>query len=265
MKKAIEIFIFCLVLTAASTENVFAQKAPSQNLADEQSVKKFADSFLKSFLNIKNLEKMPPHFFAKAFKSNFRDSNFYFSEEESKEVTAKETFEQNILQFHFQNLMVAIVADSYSGKKDNESEAKSEKPYLQNLPKRIVNLLKKSKIFKSILGETGAKNAIEDMDKLPITKQKQFIKSFKKEQLEIIEAMKKHLNKSPIQYSKQFQASRANFFKYFEAELCKDKKCLGQPENTPIFSVHELMMRLRIARINNELKIIQIYSVAMED
>jgi ubiquinone biosynthesis protein Coq4 len=78
MKGAIIILMFWLILAVANTDTVFAQKSPSQNLADEQSVKKFADSFLKSFLNIKNLEKMPPHFFRKIFQIKLPRKQFLF-------------------------------------------------------------------------------------------------------------------------------------------------------------------------------------------
>ena len=70
--------------------------------------------------------------------------------------------------------------------------------------------------------------------------------------------------KFPITFSKTFVENLVNQLEYYPADLCNGEKCMGLAENTPIFAVHQLLMCLRIAKINGQWKIVNIYSVAME-
>ncbi len=76
----------------------------------------------------------------------------------------------------------------------------------------------------------------------------------------VSDAMRAEIIQNKMKFPNSFEKTE-----YFPGKKCQGEKCFGLPENTVIFAIHKYMMCLRIARINNELKIVELFSTAEED
>ncbi len=255
-----------ILLSATFSQSIFAQTAKKQGKVltqdelDKREVTKFADSFVKSFIKVKDLSKMPPSFFDKRFSANFAKSNFNINDLESKAVNLSKLtpFEQNVLSANFFSLLsvLASIKDLRKVKDGNFKDI---------LPSDIISEFNKSRLLRSVIDENHKDDSLENEDNLSFELKQKIMSEYEKDIFRISLKMRRHLNKFAEKSSKNLTINRAKQFKYYPADLCKAEKCLGLPENTPIFSTHEFMLCLRIAKIKNRLKIIQIYFVAVED
>ena len=255
-----------ILLSATFSQSNYAQttkklvKVLTQDEADKREVTKFADSFVKNFIKAKDLSKMPRSFFDKRFMDNFAKSNFDINDVESKgeNFSLLSPFEQNVLSANFFGLLSAI-ASFQDLKKVKDGNFKNI------LPSNIVLEFKKSRLLRAVIDEDSEIDPLENEDNFS-DKQKQAIVSEYENDISRISAqMRKYLNKFAESSSKNLAVNLAKQFEYYPADICKGEGCLGLPEKTPIFSAHEFLMCLRIVKINGQLKIVQIYSVAMEN
>jgi hypothetical protein len=254
-----------ILLSATFSQSVYAQVAKkqakvfTQDEIDKRDVTKFAKSFVDSFLKIQDVRKMPELFFAKNFKTNFSKSNFDIYADEFKNFSSGKpsSFNRNALFANFFALMVAVA----SLKKINKDDGGN---FNKLLPPELMSEFRKVKWLKALIDEDSKDDPTEDEKNMSEESTRKMLVEIEKDTSKISTQMRIYLNKSLKQGTKYLAVNLKTQFEYFPAEICKDKKCLGLPENTPIFSAHELLMCLRIARINGRLKIIQIYSEAME-
>jgi hypothetical protein len=254
-----------ILLSATFSQTVSAQTAKqpkvlTQDELDKRKVEKFAKSFVDSFLKIKDIEKMPKQFFAENFKTNFSKSNFNINDIESKghNLSQLTPFKQNVLSANFWALVSAVASLK------DLSKVKEDK-FINTFPPSIVSEFKTSRLLRAFVDEDSKNDPLENEDNLPDELKQKIMREYENDLSRISIKMRKHLGKFAKTSSKNLTVNRAKQFKYYPADLCKAEKCLGLPENTPIFSIHEFMLCLRIAKIKNRLKIIQIYFVAMED
>jgi hypothetical protein len=255
-----------ILLSATFSQTIFAQTAKkqakvlTQGEMDKREVTKFANSFVKSFLKIQDIRKMPEHFFAENFKTNFGNSNFNINDVESKgdNLSKLTPFEQNVLSANFWALVSAVASLK------DLSKVKEDK-FINTFPPSIVSAFKTSRLLRAFVDEDSKNDSLENEDNLSDELKQKIMQEYENDLSRISIKMRNHLGKFAEISSKNFTVNRAKQFKYYPADLCKAEKCLGLPENTPIFSIHEFMLCLRIAKIKNRLKIIQIYFVAMED
>ena len=120
------------------------------------------------------------------------------------------------------------------------------------LPDMLIKQLEKTKWLNSIY---------KDESEEPETSEE--ISQFFEEITQFSNDLREYLKVNPINRNNlaNYQNELPNFYGY---EKCNGDKCMGLPEETEIFAIHQLMMCLRIAKIDGEWKIIQIFSVASE-
>lgn len=257
------------LISATFSQSVFAQLAKSppkvltQDELDKREVNKFTKSFVESFLQIQDVKKMPERFFAKTFKTNFSNSNFDIYADEFKKFSSDKisSYNRNALFANFFGLLTAVASLKKINKDDDNSNFK------KLLPPELVSKFRKVKWLKAIIDDdTSAytENDVENENDLSEESTRKMLVEIEKDTLKISMQMRKYLSKSLKQRSKYLDVNLQTQFEYYPADLCKGEDCFGLPENTPIFSAHQLLMCLRIARINGQFKIIQIYSEAME-
>ncbi len=268
--KIYTIITIFILLSATFSQTVFAQTAKkqakvlTQEESDKREVTKFAKSFVESFLKIQDVKKMPESFFAKNFKTNFSKSNFDIYADEFKKLSSDKTgsYNRNALFANFFGLLSALASmkDLTKVKDGNFKDI---------LPAEFVSKFRKVKWLKAIIDDdtsayTENENDVEAENDVSEESTRKMLVEIEKDTSKISMQMRMYLSKSLKQRSKYLAVNLEKQFEYYPAYLCKGENCFGMPENTPILGAHELLMCLRIARINGRLKIVQIYSEAME-
>jgi hypothetical protein len=256
-----------ILLSATLSQTVFAQntkkqvKVLTQDERDKSEVTKFAKSFVESFLKIQDIRRMPERFFAKNFNTNFSKSNFDIYDDDFKNFKSGKlsSYNRNALFANFFALLIAVASLKNVNKDDDNNK------FSKILPAKLLSEFRKIKWLKPIIDDDFKNYPAEDDKNLSEDSTRKMLVEIEKDISNISTQMRAYLNKLSKQNSKNLTVNRAKQFKYYPVDLCKAEKCLGLPENTSIFSVHELLLCLRIARINGRLKIVQVYSVAMED
>jgi hypothetical protein len=239
----------------AQTVNNPPKPLTQQEKTDKREIIKFGDSFVRSFINIKDLDKMPKYFFDDNFKNWFSKSNFNIYPNQNKTSNNQELYQRNILFANFFNLLITTISQNI--KKDiKDEDLDTQDFFVKSLPPNILNKFKQSKWMKSIFVNDNVENYPENESDW-----ENCITDFKAGTKELQLFLTKH----PIKLSKSFIKLKIGSFKYYPSEKCEGEDCFGLPEQTPIFAIHELLFCLRIARINGQLKIVQIYSVIAED
>ncbi|MBX7172846.1 MAG: hypothetical protein K1X72_17885 [Pyrinomonadaceae bacterium] len=227
-------------------------KDSKKDRQDEMEVTKFADAFLESFIKTQDLKKISSSFFDKDFTNRFANSgDCMLLNDKIKNYSQEELYKTNTIFHNFVNLLTITIVRNFDKEKHKDSD--SDNLYLKFLPLKILSKIKKSKWLKNIILEDGEE-----------PKDHNEIQEFIKEMSAISDEMRLYLAHHPIINSPNFQKLKKENFKYYPADFCEKDSCFGLPEKTPIFAVHELLMCLRIAKINGQLKVVQIYSVACE-
>jgi hypothetical protein len=254
-----------ILLSATFSQTIFAQtvkkqaKVLSQDEIDKREVTKFAKSFVESFLKIQDIKKMPERFFAKNFKTNFSKSNFDIYADEFKDFSGKlSSYNRNALFANFFALLISVASLKKINKNDDNGN------FEKLLPAELVSEFRKVKWLTAVIDDDSKNDRNKDENNMSEISTRKMLVEIEEDTSKISTQMRAYLSKYLKQSSKNLAVNLKTQFEYFPAEICKDKKCLGLPENTPIFSAHELLMCLRIARINGRLKIVQIYSETME-
>lgn len=246
-------FLVCLMLSfclSAFAQTVEKEQTPEEKQTEAE-VRKFADSFLESFIKTQDLEQIPQEFFDKDFKKRFiEDSDLkdvYFDDGNSQELEAKRIY----LLHNFFNLLpltMSFKCSDFSGLKDSDSA----KPFKQCFPPNLLEKLEHSKWLNLMY---------EDSSEEP--KNSEEISQFFEEVDDFSKQFRDYLKMNKVNSSNlaNYQKELPNFYGY---EKCNGDKCMGLPEETEIFAIHQLMMCLRIAKIDGQWKIVQIFSVASE-
>ncbi len=240
--------VFCLQAFAQNNEKKEQSPEEKQN---EIEVRKFADSFLDSFIETQDIEKIPQEFFEKDFKKRFvEDSDLkdiYFNDKSHYELESGKIY----LFHNFFNLLPLIMTfkchDIPKMEKSDDFEV-----FKNCFPDALLKKLEKTKWLNSIY-----KDDSEEPQNF------EEISQFFNEITLLLTEFREYLMVNPINRKNlaNYQKEMPNFYGY---EKCKGDKCMGLPEETEIFAIHQLMMCLRIAKIDGEWKIIQIFSVVSE-
>lgn len=241
------ILSFCLPTFA---QDVDKEQTPEEK-QNEIEVTKFADSFLESFIETQDLEKIPQFFFEKDFKTRFAensDLNDTYLVDNSKKSQATRLY-----AFHnFSNLIPLIMSFKCS---DIRKVEKSED--IKNLkncfPDTLLERLENTKWLK-LLYEDDVEEPEKYDEASDFIAEIEFFSNYMREYLKFHPINKENLEK--------LQKHLPTYYGY---EKCNGNRCIGLLEGTEIFAIHRLMMCLRIAKIDGQWKIVQIYSVASED
>lgn len=224
---------------------------------DEIEVKAFADSFLESFIEVKDIDKVSSDFFEEDFKTRFAEENCLLEVLPKKENPLPEKYKTAVAFHNFFNLLVITTGINFD--KEKYSETENDLFLTKSLPPNILENIKKSKWLSFVL------DGDDEEKEFPEPKTLEEFNGFTAETLTISNDLKKYLQNHPPNKSQNFLKAKDNFFKYYPAKPCEGESCMGLPEKTPVFAVHKLMFCLRIAKIDGEWKIVQISSVACED
>ena len=150
-------------------------------------------------------------------------------------------------------LFVAVVESDDVDNDGDDEDSESVNFLKKSLPPDIVELMMRSKWLRTLIDED--ENNDEDKEMTV-----EDIRSWTADLNTVSDAMRTEIIRSKMTFPKKLEQT-----KYYPGERCEGEKCFGLPENTVIFAVHKYMMCLRIARINKELKIVELFSIADED
>ena len=243
--------------------NTSAQK--SIKISKNQDINDFFASFVKNLDQTGDISKVSKSFFFADFKTRFSENDEWInsvSEREAKlfsKLSDSQKYEYSISITKFLYLLL----ESYFNKKGNLSEFDDEHNILNGLPKNIVGLIKQSKWFKS---------TFDDEVKTPKPNSLQELQNYITELNIISDAIKKFLNNRPITQKRKYNSNWAKRRKQqilddsnTSSDICEGNSCMGLPEKTRIYALHAFSLCLRIAKVNGEFKIVNIYCAFCED
>lgn len=258
-------FVVCAFLFAAAAvcTNVAAQTAKTDEQislkAEKQEVQKFVDSFLQSFEESKDLNKVPESYFATQFKGRFSE-NGELKVNTSKELFAQfgdnERYEHNVSMLNFLYLGWMCALEKHGSKLLQDSNDSDDEYFEKTIPPKVIDLIKKNKTLHSIYVDG------EDVDEITnVIELQELVADVKK----IAIAQREHLDGLPSgwksKYDKNAVEARKNK-EVFSSELCEkdnnDDNCKYLPENTSVIYVAAIPLALIITRENDELKVLNI-------
>lgn len=261
MKNHLSLVILASVILIFNFFQLQAQiPASNNNEKDKQNeieVKRFADSFVESFIEVKDIDKIPATFFERDFKTRFANEDCISNNFKYEKISISDKYKIGMAAQNFFNLLLVTTAVTLSEEQYKESESKI--PFQKYLPPNVLEKIQKSKWLKAILEDSD--DEIDDSNPNTSIELSEVVA----EMSGVSNELRLYLGNHPIKNSPNLLALKEKNFKYYSAEVCKGESCLGLPENTPIFAVHKLGQCLRIAQINGEWKIVQIYSLGCED
>lgn len=252
------IFLFSLALfdVNADAQTPSINKPDEKQKAEEAEIKKFADEFIENLEVSYDFNQVPERFFDVGFKKRLSEISNWDLLSDNKELRNQfnddERYMNNVSFMNFFNLITILASEKFKNQ-DKDDDFDSDNFIKQSLPPHIFKLFTKSKWLRLIIENIDSDKIDESMT---LTDYRSFIADLNS----VSDAMKMEVKKRKLRFSKKLEMTE-----YFPAEKCKGKKCFGLPENTIIFAIHKQLMCLRIVKINNELKIVNIFNAANED
>lgn len=267
MNRITKLFIHAFVVVAslaaftAVCPNAQAQTAKTDEQirlkAEKQEVQKFVDSFLQSFEESKDFNKISESYFVNNFKTRFSQKEGWrlrTSEEVFAQFSDKERYEHNasMLNFIYLGLMRNIQKYGMDFSLEHSDDSEIEE-FKQSFPPKIMKLVKQNKTLYSIYVYT------DDIDAeiSNVVELQNLVSDVKN----IVEIQREHLNQlAPSwksKYHKEMSKARKRFDDY-KSETCVKNDCKDLPENTQIISATAFPFAFEIVRENSELKILDI-------
>lgn len=260
-----KIFISNIIVILFLSFIAYSQTPKSKTKTDKQEqreIEKFADEFMKDLKLTNDLSQVSEKFFVADFKTRLAKNgslNFLSDNNELKaQISDSDLYYNKVAFINFLNLQTMFAAKNLKLKNEDEDsdddEDSNTKEILKKyLPTHIIELIKRSKWLREFLDYDEA----DDKDKIMTVED---IRSITADLNIVSDALRAEITQHKMKFPKSSEMT-----KYYPGEKCEGESCFGLPENTVIFAIHKYLMCLRIARINNELKIVELFSVADED
>lgn len=247
------VFSGCQITNAQTPVN---KKQTKKEKLEEKEVRRFADLFIQGFEETKDLNQIPERFFVADFKVRLAKNNswvlYHDNSEWSNSLNDDEKYNNNISIINFFNLLGIVATKSHKSNAENE-DLDDEDLMKKSLPPPILELFIRSRWLRGFIDENAEDESGEPEN---LIDNRSFIADINVAS----DAFRMEVNKSRLKFPDDSETS-----KYFSGLVCRGERCLGLPENTTIFAIHKYLMCLRIIKLNDELKIADIYSVIEEN
>jgi hypothetical protein len=262
---AFSLSAFCPNINAQDNSNSSTKKKTKRQIRkeklEEREVRRFANQFIRSLEVTYDLDKVPKRFFDNGFRKRMsEDSNWDLlsleNEDLKKQFSDDERYLSNVSFINFFNSLGIFVLNKF---KNQEEDNELDDEIVKSLPPHIFKLLERSKWLKPIFVE--GKNEGEIVKSMTPADYRSFMADLNA----VSDAMRREIKKRKLNFPLKYRPNPELQTEYFPPEKCEGDRCMGLPENTTIFAIHKYLMCLRIIKIKNELKIVNIYFAALEN
>ncbi len=246
----IAIFAFCCADYPQTPEGT-----PKVNQKDKKEIEKFADEFMTDLKLTNDISQVSEKFFVADFKTRLAEGsslNFVQGNEELKEqISDSDLYYTKVAFINFFNLASMFIAKSAKpgDNGDENFEGDNLKKYF---PPHIVDLMTRSKWLRNMIDDDDYKGDRPEN-----------LEDFHSQTSDIntvSDALRTEIIQHKMKFPKSFEGT-----KYFPGEKCEGETCLDLPENTVIYGIRKYSMYIQIAKVNNELKIVGLFSAADGD
>ncbi len=269
MKHQIKNLSFLSILVLLVALNIYGQKVneftESKEAISEPDVNEFFSSFVRSLDETGDIDKIPKRFFHSDFKIRFaQDDDWIHSVSESdaklfNKLSSPERYKYNVSVANFYYLLL----ESYFNKQGSLVGFDDEKKIMRGLPRNTLQLIKQSIWFKSTFD-----NQVKTAKPTTLKKLESCIAELDK----ISDSIKTFLNKRSMNQKRKYNRDWAKRRKLqiinrsnTSNDICEGDNCMGLPEKTRIHAIHAFALCLRIALVNGEYRVINIFAALNED
>jgi hypothetical protein len=269
MKHQITNLFFIPIFVLFVSLNVLGQKSdlvsPTIDTISEPDVNQFFAAFVTLLDETGDIDRMPKRFFISDFETRFAENDDWISpvsDNDAKlfeKLSSSERYKYNISVANFYYLIL----ESYFNKKGSLAGYDDDTNIIQGLPRNAMQLLKQSKWFKSTFD-----NQVELEKPTTIAELKRCVA-----ELEVIsESIRKFLSNRSAKQKRRYIDKWMKRRKLqildesnTSSDICEGNNCMGLPEKTRIHALHAFALCLRIAFVNGEFKVVDIYFGLNED
>ena len=266
---ALSIIAILVLFSAAYSQTPERETTNDEgSVEDKREIEKFADEFIEDLRLTDDISQVSERFFVGDFKTRLAKNgslNFPVENDDLKAQFSDSDLYYNKVAFNNLFNLLAMYESEKEAPGDSDQITAFDESLIKSLPPHVIDLMRNSKWLKPF-SNYGA-NDDEDSDESggeEIYEKKlasvEDIRSLTQDLNTVSYALRAEIIQQNMELPKSLENSE-----YFPGEKCEGKRCFGLPENTVIFSIHKYLMCLRIARINNELKIVELFSVVDED
>jgi hypothetical protein len=214
MKHTIKFFTAALLLAVLwSTSLVTTAQTPKTDeqidlKAEEREVQKFADSFMQSLDETKDLDKVPEKFFVADFKTRFAEDLFPVNKKLAAQLSETERYEHKaaFLNFIYLGIMYSI-GNNEEFKDDSEDENENNDYVKETLAPEAFKIFEKSKILHRLFDNSDSE--IQNLVEL-----KMVIKDLKL----LNEAQRKYLNERSSEWKEIYARNKAKLIKNYNVK-----------------------------------------------